>query len=196
MRTFSMLFALLLVRSIGLAQEADQFGKNIAQVYPTGNKAFLLEIYNNVRYPEDARINCRVGVLKTLVAIDTSGNVESVILGNRLGMGIEQEVIRVLMLTSGKWKKGRSFKFPINFGFRIGKSQDEFSGDINITAFAAGPTAHSGCSIPKKELEKQIARFTKKGKSEKAQPLYEELLRRYPDDQGYQQALKEIVKEN
>jgi len=196
MKAFSFLLVIFLISGSSFGQSSEKFAQNMDKLYEAGNSTFLEEVYESIKYPQEARENCRVGVLKTLISTDTAGAIESIILGNRLGMGIEAEVIRVLNLTSGKWRKGKKLKYPINFAFRIGKNQKDFAGDINITAFAVGYQAHSGCSIPQKGLEKQVRKYRKKGKLEKAKLVYEELLRRYPDSKEYRQGLTEIVKEN
>ncbi|MEM1123279.1 MAG: energy transducer TonB, partial [Bacteroidota bacterium] len=174
---FSIIF--LLLYGICSGQPIDKFASNLDKLYPEGHKAFLNVIYQNVKYPAPARENCRVGKLKTLVSIDTSGAVKSVSLVNRLGMGIDEEVVRVLELTSGNWLKGRSLKYPINFAFRIGDNQKDIEGDIVVTALGIGRRPDGGCSVPIETIEKEIKKYEKKGKFKEVGLLYEELLRRY-----------------
>lgn len=193
MKTIFLIFLSLFLGFNSFGQSEERFNENLDKLYPEGHKVLLDIIYRNIKYPLAARENCRVGTLKTLISIDTTGAIKSVTLVNGLGMGINEEVIRVLKLTSGNWLQGKSFKYPINFAFRIGKNQKDILGDVVVTALtSSGPDA--GCGVSVATIEKNIKKYQKKGKLGLAKLLYEELLRRYPDHPTYRKAYYDLVK--
>ena len=75
------------------------------QRYEGGQKAFFKYFGQNVRFPQDARFNCRLGTLLISLKIRPTGGIDSLHFTNalQLGMGIEDEVIRCLIGTKGKW---------------------------------------------------------------------------------------------
>ena len=75
------------------------------QRYEGGQKAFFKYFAQNLRFPQDARFNCRLGTLLISLKIRPTGGIDSLHFTNalQLGMGIEDEVIRCLIGTKGKW---------------------------------------------------------------------------------------------
>ena len=89
-----------------------------------GEKAFLSHIANNLIYPTDARnagVEGRV-FIKFTVNADSSVS-DLIVVGEKIGYGLEEESIRVIQSTSGLWIPGKdngqpsrtTFQIPISF---------------------------------------------------------------------------------
>lgn len=70
-----------------------------------GNEGLLRFVAENVRYPEIARKNKVEGKVALKFVIRMDGSVTDIETFNekKLGYGLEEEAIRVVKLTSGKW---------------------------------------------------------------------------------------------
>ncbi|MEM6317792.1 MAG: hypothetical protein AAF960_08980 [Bacteroidota bacterium] len=187
MKILATLFILLLTANISLGQVEHKFSSDLDRLYVGGYEAFQKDIYPFIRYPRRARENCRVGQSKALVFINSSGKIDSIQLLNHISADIDQEVKRILTTTSGNWKKGRTIEYPINFAFRIGQNQEDILGNVVITTMS-----NSTCGVSSEKIEKQIKKLFEKQKFKKTKRLYEELLRRYPNNPVYQQALNSV----
>lgn len=95
----------------------------VLPAYSGGQSALENYITNNIQYPQEAIDNNVEGVVKVQFGVDESGNVTNVsTVGNKIGYGLEEEVIRVVSKMP-KWTpgqvKGKNVKtwrtLPINY---------------------------------------------------------------------------------
>ncbi len=71
--------------------------------YLGGIKHLYYFIGNEIEYPRMARDNGIEGTVYVVLNIDESGKIESAKISRGVGGGCDEESIRVLLLTSGKW---------------------------------------------------------------------------------------------
>ena len=102
----------------------EQEEKNSINVYApqfkTGN--FNNFISKNLYYPDSSVKYNRYGVITVRFTIDTIGNViNAKAVSNWIGYGLEEEALRVINLSSGKWipAKKENTQTPINYSTRI-----------------------------------------------------------------------------
>lgn len=72
-----------------------------------GQKAFEAFLTSNLRYPQSAKEMCIMGKVYVSFTIDKAGNVTNVKVLRGIGGGCDEEAVRVIKLTSGKWKPGK-----------------------------------------------------------------------------------------
>ncbi|NCD69226.1 energy transducer TonB [Mucilaginibacter agri] len=68
-----------------------------------GTEAFNQFLTNNIVYPEYSRQNCIPATIKVSFKIDSAGNVNNATVVDGPGIDLDDEAIRVVKLTSGKW---------------------------------------------------------------------------------------------
>jgi TonB family protein len=75
-----------------------------AQVAFKGGQAALYTLLSQkIVYPEYSRQNCISGTIKVSFSLDKNGNVINPKVSNGLGIDLDDEALRVIKLTSGKW---------------------------------------------------------------------------------------------
>lgn len=117
MKHYSTIILMLLFCTLGFGQ-TDSATQNVDFVqaeflgeYENGLHALISK---NITYPEIAKENNISGEVKVFFQIDTLGNVINLdFVGQRLGFGFEEEAIRVVSLTNGKWKPATQNSKPI-----------------------------------------------------------------------------------
>ena len=62
---------------------------------------FIEEMIKTIKYPNQARTNCRVGQLKTRIVLTETGELEKIEFLNELGSGIEETVEKAIKKTKG-----------------------------------------------------------------------------------------------
>lgn len=178
-------------------QSNNTFNGFLDENYIGGSQVFIDEMIKTIKYPNQARTNCRIGQLKTRLVLTEAGEIEKIEFLNKLGSGIEETVEKAIKKTKGKWLKSETMRvFEFKIGFQIGISP-VIPGDINITAigFTQGNNREMVSCGSNKELLKDLTEEMKKKKFKKAKKLCEELLRREPDSEHYN-SLKVMIEEN
>ncbi|RKR85712.1 TonB family protein [Mucilaginibacter gracilis] len=83
---------------------AFSFSKANAQVqFKGGSGALTNFLSENLIYPEYSRQNCISGTVKVSFNVDESGKLSDVKIYKGTGVDLDDEAIRVIKLTSGKW---------------------------------------------------------------------------------------------
>ena len=60
------------------------------------------------------------GTINVMFVVDKAGRVKDIaILGGKKGFGLEEEAMRVIKMTSGKWKPAKQRDKSVNMRFRI-----------------------------------------------------------------------------
>jgi Ca-activated chloride channel homolog len=72
-----------------------------------GQKALDAFLISNLRYPQSAMESGYSGTVYVSFLIDKAGNVGDIKVLRGIGGGCDEEAIRVIKLTSGKWKSGK-----------------------------------------------------------------------------------------
>lgn len=163
------------------------------QRFEGGEQGFLAFIYQNVKYPREARENCGMGVLVVEISLDKSGRLDSVIFKNPvpLGRGFEEEAIRLMKLSENQWKQAER---SMTSGFTIGFSLDDaetMEGNLQVIAY--GMRQGGSVCDSSAELAKKFSKFLEKEKYGPLKPVVEELLRRQPDHRQYREAYEKIA---
>ncbi len=109
------IFILLLVACCGSLSVKAQV------TFKGGNDALNAFIANHIVYPDFSRQNCIGATIRVSFKVDKSANVSDVAVKSGLGIDLDDEAVRVVKLTSGKWvipdnyNTGNTIILPINF---------------------------------------------------------------------------------
>jgi protein TonB len=88
--------------------------------FPGGDEGLQRFIAENITYPPMALENDMQGTVNVMFVVDKSGRVKDIaILGGKKGFGLEAEAMRVIKMTSGKWKPAKQRDKSVNMRFRI-----------------------------------------------------------------------------
>jgi hypothetical protein len=149
-----------------------------------GKMAFFKFLGENIIYPVEAREHCRQGVSLVRVKLRPTGVVDSIQFQNAIaiGMGIEEEILRCLLGTKGKWL--RSADYP-ELLFSIGFSLDEKEqSQATIVIAGSGMPQNLNCPTEKSIIE-AFQKAKKKKNYKEALELCQDLLRRMPNSETY-----------
>lgn len=155
--------------------------------YKGGETAFIKYMSDNLRYPTAAMENCRIGIVLTTLKLHPSGDIDSILFNNEIefGMGIEDEILRVLLMTRGKWIKS---EIPTTLSFSVAFQMDEeHLPDATIVLVGYGQPK-GGCPSDK-SLIKTYEKYKKKDQYKEMKEVCEDLIRRMPKNEFYIQEL-------
>jgi Ca-activated chloride channel family protein len=107
--------------------EADGDFSEVLPQYYGGDAALQQFISKQLNYPA-AAIKAKIGgTVQLLIEIDEHGNVKVINVAKKIGYGCDEEAIRIIKLTSGKWlpgsKNGKSHKMQITIPVEFITSQ-------------------------------------------------------------------------
>ena len=161
-----------------------------------GSDAFIELFKKNVRYPQEAFDNCRVGLSKLKLTISQDGQLEKYEFTNKLGMGIEEKLSTFLDATKEEWKSwARASEMEMTIGFSLITKSDSYYPDADLLVLQKSAfkfaTDNEYCDSDSK-VEKRVKKYIKKRKYDKALSFSEELLRRHPDNQDFKNYLETI----
>ncbi|MEI7587825.1 MAG: hypothetical protein WCJ44_34555, partial [Runella sp.] len=143
-----------------------------------GESAFLKYMGNNLRYPPEAMQHCRLGIVLVALKLRPSGDIDSVLFKNevKFGMGIEDEILRVLLMSRGKWIKSETTTI-ISFSIAF-QTLEEQSSDATIIVIGY-EMPQGGCPTDK-ALIKNYEKYKKKDQYKELKEVCEDLIRRMP----------------
>lgn len=174
-------------------QEIDSVASQVLdQRFVGGQKAFYKHIGQTIRYPLEARENCRGGTLFLSVKIRPSGAIDSIQFKNdiELGMGIENEVIRCLLSTKGQWLKANDYavlNFSIAFWIEEAKAKDRPTATLLVVAYG-----FSSFCPTYQDIVKAYEKAKKKKSYREAIDLCEDLRRRNPYSEDFKKEYQEL----
>jgi TonB family protein len=112
-------FLLILISTITFGQPEKIFSIDYESQFDSGKQAFVNLILNNISFPEEARENGRQGTVVIGFTLTKDKRIIDIKVKNSVGMGCDEEAIRLLMLTEGKLKtktnNNEYFEFLIKF---------------------------------------------------------------------------------
>lgn len=122
-------YLFVLIYWAGLFQEAPEFrnGKQTLQEF----------INQHIIYPNYSKANCIQGTISVTFNINSQGKVSKVYVSKGLGIDLDEEAVRVIKLTDGKWlvKNGKyknwQITLPINFSFQDLRCNDRNKTEID-----------------------------------------------------------------
>lgn len=164
--------------------------------YSNGKDGFLKDIAKEINCPKKARENCIVGYSILNFRIDAQGLIKDIEFVNQMGFGIDEEVIRSLNSTSGKWlEAGEDTKFQLPILFLLSNKKIGKYGCESLIVISAYSSANSNCKeiLSDDELLKKAEKLesSKKKNSKQLLKAYEDLARRFPFDKSYKEKIKE-----
>ncbi|MBT6236617.1 energy transducer TonB [Bacteroidia bacterium] len=88
--------------------------------FPGGDEGLQRFIAENITYPPMALENDMQGTVNVMFVVDKQGRVKDIaILGGKKGFGLEDEAMRVIKMTSGRWSPAKQRDKAVNMRFRI-----------------------------------------------------------------------------
>lgn len=114
-------------------------------VFKGGQNKLTVFIYNNLIYPEYSRDNCIQGTIQVSFKLNQEGKIYHSEVTKGLGIDLDQEALRIVRLTSGKWTMPAnhdtsiSMVLPVNFSLKDYKCEERSRDEIN-----AAISAYSG----------------------------------------------------
>jgi TonB family protein len=93
---------------------------NAQSDFKGGQAALYSFLSQKIVYPEYSRQNCISGTIKVSFMLDKNGNVIDAKVADGLGIDLDDEALRVIKLTSGKWNTSAKYNLetiivPIRF---------------------------------------------------------------------------------
>lgn len=169
------------------AEKDSIFTKTLNKRFRGGEEGFKQFFGNNIKYPMDARLKCRIGILLTTVNIRQSGVIDSIKFNNEveLGMGLEDEVVQCLISTKGRWLKSEEYS---KFTFSVAFHMDEANMPRSTVTVVAYGLPVDGCPT-NKDLIKSLEKAKKKDQIKDAIELCTDILRRIPTSEEYKKEL-------
>ena len=166
---------------------------NLNERFTGGEDQLRLFLGKTAVYPVGAMVQSRMGLSIAAVTITTGGQVQAITIVNSLGAPIDDEVIRVLKQTNGRWHKTTpatgSETFYVQLRFQLAHHRfdsPDISGPnilapVNITA--PGPSPGSGNHIlPDNKLSHRMKEAMEAADYALALQLLDEMIRRNPYD--------------
>jgi TonB family protein len=102
-----------------------------------GNGALDSFIQNRMIYPNYAKNNCLEGTINVSFNVNKLGEVTNTTVTKGMGIDLDQEAVRIIRLTSGKWEVPENFNendrliVPINFSLKNFGCNDRSRDQIN-----------------------------------------------------------------
>jgi protein TonB len=88
--------------------------------FPGGDEGLQRFLGENLVFPPMAMENDIEGTVNVVFVVDKTGRVKDIaILGGKKGFGLEEEAMRVIKMTSGKWKPAKQRDNAVNMRFRM-----------------------------------------------------------------------------
>lgn len=84
-----------------------------------GEEALLRFIYTNIKYPYLARENNISGLVVVSFVIMEDGSVQGLEVKKAIGGGCDEEAMRVMELTNGKWTPGSQDGVPVRVAYNM-----------------------------------------------------------------------------
>lgn len=98
----------------------ETFDVSEKATFPEGDEGLQRFIAENITYPPMALENDMQGTVNVMFVVDKNGRVKDIkILGGKKGFGLEEEAMRVIKKTSGRWKPAKHRDITVNMRFRI-----------------------------------------------------------------------------
>ncbi|WP_165852060.1 energy transducer TonB [Mucilaginibacter terrenus] len=113
-------------------------------IYLGGNYTIAYLLASNIRYPATARTQNKQGELTLTLSIDEEGNMANCFIKDKLGYGLDNEVLRVAQMLPGSWvpamaggkKVAAQIDIPIAFELNATEPRAHKPGQIVISAFS------------------------------------------------------------
>lgn len=106
MKKIILLF-LLLINYFGYSRSLSTRSDTVNAFYTDGEDAFFSFLSLNIIYPQWPKEKCIGGVVYVTFKIKQDGKLDSVNVKNVIGYGLDEEAIRVIKLTDGKWTSAK-----------------------------------------------------------------------------------------
>ncbi len=162
--------------------------------YVGGFYTFEKDFLEQVKYTEQARQNCVIGILIATFVVDCNGNYISLKtqIKNPLHYGLDNEISKFLLSTQGHWNKCHDKKytrFNIPFQFTM---EGTITNDEDAALVLEGKNPGYVCTSDSVYLQR-VKKFLKKKKSKKAAKSLEILIKRNPYTVEYYDMLKKVL---
>lgn len=90
----------------------------ISASFPGGDEALHNFLVNNLKYPDEARINNVAGIVYVTFVINKKGKITNIEIPRKLGFGLDDEALRVLNLMPD-WNSGTQNGKPVSVYFTL-----------------------------------------------------------------------------
>ncbi|MBJ6118640.1 TonB family protein [Pontibacter sp. BT310] len=144
----------VVVPSVTIAQNKIQENKIFSYVdqmpkFEGGETEMMKFMAGNIAYPADAKANGLEGLVVVSFVIEETGKVKDAKVLKKLGRGTDEEALRVVNLTSGKWTPGSQngkivpvqFTLPIRFSLSEAERAATADKANQMPQFKGGPEA-------------------------------------------------------
>lgn len=111
-------------------------------VFKGGSNKLTVFIYNNLIYPEYSRDNCIQGTIQVSFKLNQEGKIYHSEVTKGFGIDLDQEALRIVRLTSGKWTMPAnhdtsiSMILPVKFTLKDYKCEERSKDEINAAISA------------------------------------------------------------
>lgn len=162
--------------------------------YKGGFYTFEKDFLEQVKYPDEARKNCVIGIVIASFNVDCEGNYNPLKtrMKNPLHYGIEQEISKFLLSTQGHWnichdKKYTRFEIPIQFTM-----EGTVTNEDDAAIVLEGKNPGYACTSDSVYLQR-AKKYLEKNKLKKAAKNLGILIQRNPYNVEYYEMLKQTI---
>ncbi len=157
-----------------------------------GFYSFERVFLNTVKYTDQARVNCVIGITVVSFQVDCDGTLRNVRIKNPLHNGLDEQITKFMEATQGQWNichnnKYTRFSIPIQFTM-TGTKTDSIDAVISLVGKNPGYV----CNGDNYYLEKAKEALAKK-KGKRAKPYIEKLIQRNPFNNEYYDMMKQAM---
>ena len=161
--------------------------------YKGGYYSLEKDFNTTVKFPETARINCRLGICVASITVDCEGIVQEVSLKNPLKLGIDEEITNFFNATSGNWNTCEDNKYTridIPIQFTIDGTETNSTDALFI---CVGERLPGQPCNPDEYYLKRAEKYMNKKNGKKALQYIDVLIRRDPYNNSYMEMKREVL---
>lgn len=161
--------------------------------YKGGYYSLEKDFNTSVKFPETARINCRLGICVASLTVDCNGVLQEVSLKNPLKLGIDEEISNFFNSTSGNWNTCEEDKYTridIPIQFTIDGTETNSTDALFI---CVGERLPGQPCNPDEYYVKKAKKYLDKKNGKKALQNINVLIRRDPYNNSYVEMKKEAL---
>lgn len=199
-RVLFLLLFFTFLGSTGFAQESVEIAasrnKQIHDLldyrFRGGFYSFERVFLKTVKYTDEARVNCIIGITVISFQVDCDGTLRNIRIKNPLHYGLDEQITKFMEATKGQWNichnnKYTRFSIPIQFTMK-GTKTDSIDPVITLVGKNPGYVCNSDDYYIQKAKE---ALAKKKGR--RAKPFIEKLIQRNPFNNDYFDMMKQAM---
>lgn len=196
-----LIFSFLVISHISLAQKSisnnqfrlQQLKLQMDYRFMGGYYSFESLFLKSVKYTDEARQNCTVGIVIASFDVDCNGEIKNIKLRNPLGYKLDEQLTNFIKKTKGHWNKCDNNKythFDIPFMFTLEGTK---TNTANAAFVYEGKDPGYACLSDDYYMQR-IKKALQKKKGQRAKDYLDILIHRDPYNESYYKLMDQAIK--